>query len=53
LIYQYILSHLPLTCPGVAYVQVHRLVITTIGKMVFVDDKNLIDESATKTIVVK
>ena len=50
MIYQYILSHLPLTCHGVAYVRVRRLVITTIGKMVSIDGKNLINESGTKTI---
>jgi len=50
MIYQYILSHLPLTCHGVAYIRVRRLVITTIGTMVFIDDKNLINKSGTKTI---
>jgi len=50
LIFQYILSHLPLTCHGVAYVRVHRLVLTTIGTMVFIDDNNLINKSGTKSI---
>jgi len=50
MIYQYILSHLPLTCHGVAYIRVRRLVITTIGTMVFIDDKNLINKIGTKTI---
>jgi len=50
LIYQYILSHLPLTCHGVAHVRARRLVITTIGTMIFIDDKNLIIKSGTKAI---
>ena len=53
LIYQYILSHLPITCHGVAYGWIRRLVITSIGTMVFIDDKNLINKSGTKTISVK
>jgi len=40
--YLYILSYLPITCHSVAYVRVRRLVITTIGTMVFIDDENLI-----------
>jgi len=31
-------------------VQVRRLVFTTIGTMVFIDDNNLINKSGTKTI---
>jgi len=50
LIYQYILSHLPLTCDSAAYIRVRMLVITTIGTMVFIDDKNVISKIGTKTI---
>jgi len=31
-------------------VRVRRLVLTAIGKMVFIDDKNLINKSGTKTM---
>jgi len=50
LTYQYILSHLSFACHGVAYVRVRRLVLTTIGTMVFIDDNNLINKRGTKTI---
>jgi len=50
LIYQYILSHLPFTCHGVAYCSGWWVSITYNGTMVLFDDNNLTNKRGTKTI---